>query len=418
MGGVEGCLPRLLSSDPNCIASRILATGLDLMATASPSKSVHQKTLETLGETKSSNPYVNLHCQALLQWSLGKFVQASATWEQCLLLYPFDMLAIKFVGDAYFYTGNREMLRDSIARILPIWESSNDRPLKSYLYGMYAFGLGETNLVERSEKVARYGLELNPHDAWATHALAHSLEYQGRMADGIEFLKKTQDDWRQCQVIQPHIEWHSALYHIEQGNQEMAEQIFLDQILSRDSEIIMLDFVDISSLIYRLRLAGHPQSKMFPSDRVKTFLNDHLHDHVLLFNDLHMYFILDDYVDPEYRNDFHRTLKETLEESDSNNAQVYRQIGKSLFQALDKFKEKQYAEVVNLIYPIRHEIYRIGGSNAQRDLFVLLLIHSAVYSTDPEHHKLAKRLLNERCLFRNKKPSKLMENYANAILQN
>jgi tetratricopeptide (TPR) repeat protein len=325
-------------------------------------------------------------------------------------------MSIKFLSDTYFYIGDRDMLRDSIARILPIWETSLDRPLKSYLYGMYAFGLGETNMIERAEKEARFALEINPHDGWATHALAHALEYAGEVSQGIDVLKKTHQYWEKSDIIKPHIDWHWALYEIEQGNREIAEEILTNQMLNKDTDMIMLDFVDIASLIYRLKLAGQKTSTIYSSNRLKKFLNDHLHDHTLIFNDLHIYFILDDYVDSEHRNDFLRTLKESYDTLDSDNGHVYRQVGQYIFQAIDQFKENNYSEVVELLYPIRNKIYQIGGSNAQRDLFYLLLIHSAVYSNNQQHQKLAKQLINERCLMRNKTKSKIMENYANSIL--
>lgn len=416
LGGIESSLTRLLSSDPSCITSRILAAGLDLMSTSFVSSTLHSKTLKSLGDTKSSNPYVNLHVQALLDCSQGYFTQAAETWERLLLLYPFDMMAIKFTSDMYFYTGDRDMLRDSIARVLPIWESSNDRPLKSYLHGMYAFGLGEMNMIERAEREARFGLELNPHDGWATHALAHSLEYAGNISEGIKVLKTTKQDWQKSDIIKIHIDWHWALYEIEQGNRDAAENILVNEILNRDTDLIMLDFVDIASLIYRLRLAGQDSSKIYSTTQLKSFLNDHLHDHVLLFNDLHMYFILDDYADLDNRNEFLQQIKDSYEQTDSDNGKIYRQQGKYLFEVIDQFKERNYSKVVDLLYPIRNKIYEIGGSNAQRDLFYLLLIHSAVYSTNAEHQILAKRLINERCAFRNKTKSKMMENYANKIL--
>ena len=416
LGGIESCLSRLLSSDPTCIASRILATGLDLVGTASPSSTLHCRTLASLGNTTSSNKYINLHCQALLQWSSGQFSEAANTWEQILLLYPFDMMAIKFVSDTYFYIGDRDMLRDSIARILPLWETSPDRPLKSYLYGMHAFGLGETNMIQRAEKEARFGLEINPNDGWATHALAHAMEYAGEISKGLEFLKQTNEDWKTCDVIRPHIDWHWALYEIEQGNRDIAEELLKNHILNKETDMIMLDFVDIASLIYRLKLAGQNASSIYSSNQLKNFLNDHLHDHTLVFNDLHIYFILDDYVDSESRDSFLRTLKESYDSSDSVNGNVYRQVGQYIFKAIDQFKEKQYANVVQLLYPIRNQIYQIGGSNAQRDLFYLLLIHSAVYSKSDQHRKLAKRLINERCSMRSNTTSRMMENYANAIL--
>ncbi|CAF0898033.1 unnamed protein product [Rotaria sordida] len=415
LGGIESCISRLLSSDPTCITSRIFATGLNLLGTTFPSSSLHSKTLESLGDTTSSNKYINLHSQALIQWSLGQFAKATDIWEQILVLYPFDMMAIRFVADTYFYIGNRDMLRDSVARILPIWETSSDRPLKSYLYGMYAFGLGETNMIERAEKEARHGLELNPHDAWATHAMTHATEYAGDTSKGIDFLKRTNQNWETCDIIKPHIDWHWALYELEQGNREISEDI-LNRILNKDNEMIMLDFHDMASLIYRLKLAGKETSTINSSARLKKFLNDHLHDHTVMFNDLHIYFILDDYTEAEDRNNFIRTLKDAYDTSDSDKGHVYRQVGKYIFQALDQFKEKNYSNVVEILYPIRNKIYQVGGSNAQRDLFNLLLIHSAVYSNNHQHQKLAKRLINERCLLRNKTKSKLMENYANAIL--
>ncbi|CAF1239102.1 unnamed protein product [Adineta steineri] len=178
----------------------------------------------------------------------------------------------------------------------------------------------------------------------------------------------------------------------------------------------MLDFVDVASLIYRLKLAGQKSSTIYSSTQLKNFLNDHLHDHTLIFNDLHIYFILDDYVDQENRMDFLRTLKECYDTSDSDNSQVYRHVGQYIFKAMDQFQEKNYSQVVELLYPIRNKIYQIGGSNAQRDLFYLLLIYSAVHSSNNQHQQLAKQLINERCLMRNKTKSKMMENYANTIL--
>ena len=49
--------------------------------------------------------------------------------------------------------------------------------------------------------------------------------------------------------------------------------------------------------------------------------------------------------------------------------------------------------------------------------FYLLLIHSAVHSDNFQHQQLlAKQLINERCLMRNKTKSKMMNNYVNVIL--
>ena len=420
LGGLKSSLTRLLASDPSCSSSRILAAALGMFSVPRPFALVHAQVVETLGDTVvSSNHYIKLHTQALLDWSLGYRSRATETWETILLSYPFDMMTLKFALDTYFHLGNQHMLRDSVARVLPIWESSSaDRPLKSYLYGMHAFGLGETNLIERAEKQARLGLELNEHDAWATHALAHLAEYQGQTSEGIDFLEKTERDWHQGDIIAPHIDWHWALYELEQDHWEKAEEILQRCFLNTNgAELTRLKYTDAASLIYRLKLSGHPRPAHLNSS-LQQFLDLHCRDHQTLFHDFHHYFVLDNFGDVEKKKDFVRSLKETVESADTDTGKSYKLIGSRIFAALEHFDEGNYAQVVELLYPIRYHTAVAGGSNAQRDILNLLLIHSAVYSNENLHRELARRLINERCDLRGSTKTKMMENYTNAILTN
>ena len=48
---------------------------------------------------------------------------ACSVWEDILLEYPQDMLAIKFAHDSYFYLGYQVQMRDSVARVMPQWKA-------------------------------------------------------------------------------------------------------------------------------------------------------------------------------------------------------------------------------------------------------------------------------------------------------
>lgn len=72
------------------------------------------------------------------------------------------------------------------------------------------------------------------------------------------------------------------------------------------------------------------------------------------------------------------------------------EIGGDLLNAMFHFSQNEFDKVVDLLYPIRYQVYKIGGSNAQRDLINLILINSALQSSMDIHKKLGFALLNER----------------------
>ncbi|RXN01809.1 Tetratricopeptide repeat protein 38 [Acipenser ruthenus] len=67
---------------------------------------------------------------------------------------------------------------------------------KGYLKGMYAFGLVETNLYDRAEKMAEEGLSLNPGDAWSVHSIAHVHEMRAEVERGLKFMEQTENNWK------------------------------------------------------------------------------------------------------------------------------------------------------------------------------------------------------------------------------
>ena len=61
-------------------------------------------------------------------------------------------------------------------------------------------------------------------------------------------------------------------------------------------------------------------------------------------------------------------------------AALYREVGVPLVEAIIAFHRGAYDDSVALLFPLRPEIWRIGGSNAQRDIVDWTLTAAALRS--------------------------------------
>eukprot|EP01083_Nonionella_stella_P162382 533076_1 len=129
------------------------------------------------------------HLKALKAWIGGSLREAAVHFEHALLSNPRDILAARCVHDTYFYIGEARERRESIARILPSYESDEDYRFR--LLGIFAYAFEECNEYDRAEKAARQCIGHDPTDIWGNHALVHCYEMTGRWEEGTEFLRET-----------------------------------------------------------------------------------------------------------------------------------------------------------------------------------------------------------------------------------
>ena len=134
---------------------------------------------------------------ALTVWAGGDMDAGLSGLDRHLVEHPRDLLALQLAHVGDLVLGRTTMLRDRIARVRGHW--SEEDAGYGYVLGMMAFGLEENFAFERAESLGRRAVELNPHDAWAVHAVAHVCEMQGRAADGITWMNATRPAWRQRQ---------------------------------------------------------------------------------------------------------------------------------------------------------------------------------------------------------------------------
>jgi hypothetical protein len=410
-GGLCSTLNKMLEADSDFFLGHILKSGLELIgssATPSPILLHNLNSLKVRQEKMLTNHEL-LHYDAIVDVFHGRLRNACRTYEQILVDKPFDMLALRFVNNLYFYTGDQLQLRDSIARVIPQWSKS--KPLYSYLLGMHSFGLVETNLFEDAKKTALQSLEMDGEDAYAAHTICHYNEYRGEPEAGLKFLHETESDWAKCNLFAFHNYWHMCVHHVERGEHGAALHIF-DTILSQRIEShVPLDFIDMVSLLYRLELDLTEFDLSERWYKLQRAYKSRVTDHGYLFNDMHVAMLIgnrstftapsSDY-DSELKSKFIDSFGEYLtattaaDSTDSNLLNTNRDLGARVFNAVLSFQESDYERVVDELYPARYELIRMGGSNAQRDVLNQMLLQAALRSTSRFHNKIGLGLMNER----------------------
>lgn len=401
--GIGSTLERMVKADPEFILGRALSLGVNLIGTGVTIR--HDSTLNNeLAELKAlcKKRKSNIewreakHVDAVDLFAHGNMNGAAKIWEEILVKHPTDMMAIKFAHDTYFYLGESAQIRDSIERIYPIWQKQ--RPLlHAYIHGMYAFGLEETLDYEKAEKTGRRGLELMPNDPWAVHALAHVYEMTERQTQGLEFVSSTVKDWEMCNYLACHNFWHWALYHIEKDETEAASELFEKEIQTRALKSgNILDIVDACSLLYRLDLL-YPRLYSGSGKWIDMYelCKPHHQDHILGFNDIHysMAYLAVEKIDKA------EDLLLGIRSMEDSIADHWVPVTTTILEAMIDFKREKYSTTVEKLNKVKSEIVKIGGSNAQRDVFDQLHLIAALKSNNTE---LAKSLIEKRAELRGK----------------
>ena len=256
--------------------------------------------------------------------------------------------------------------------MMQAWDESV--PGCNYLLGMHAFGLEESGDYARAEEQGRKAVALQPRDGWAVHAVAHVLEMQNRIAEGIDWINKGSDYWSADNGFAYHLWWHRALYHLDRGDTAEALALY-DRSIRTPGSTLPMELIDAAALLWRLHLTGVGVGQRWKevADTYETTVEDGHY----AFNDLHamMAFAADGRTKAAER--LLATLTRRAEGNDWNGVAT-RNIGLPLAQAIDAFAKARYAQAVDILLQVRPIAYRFGGSHAQRDILSLTLIEAAL----------------------------------------
>src|SRR5918998_1911247 len=168
---------------------------------------------EARGHLARATPRERAHAEALSLWTEGEIDRALAAWEEILEAHPRDVLAFRMHHYNAFWSGRPERMLAGVERVLPRW--SDAVPGWGAVLACRAFAAEECGLYAVAEASGREAIALDPRNLWATHAVAHVMEMQGRRGEGIRFLGHLEQHWEEGNAILHHLWWHLAMYHLE-----------------------------------------------------------------------------------------------------------------------------------------------------------------------------------------------------------
>lgn len=346
------------------------------------------------------------HLAAVRHLADGSWSAAGRVMEDVTVDAPRDALGLLVGHQIDFFTGNARMLRDRIARALPHWDATV--PGWHSILGMHAFGLEETGDYARAETIGRRGVELEPTDGWAQHAVAHVFEMQNRTREGIAWMLGN-DGWAGDSFFQVHNWWHLALYHLEIGDVDAVLALFDDPIYGAKSSVVM-DMVDASALLWRLHLRGVDLGDRW--DALADGWAPIACAGLYAFNDLHAVMAL---VGAGRRD---AALSVLAAQADAmagggDNAAFTAEVGHATCRAIVAFGDGDWRRTIELLRHVRGIAARFGGSHAQRDVLDLTLIEAALRAGEAN---LSRALAAERADRRHESPlARVLVRRANAL---
>jgi hypothetical protein len=273
---------------------------------------------------------------------------------------------------------------------------------------MVCMGLEEVGEYDRAEQIGKRGAELEPNDLWSIHSVAHVLEAQGRLDDGIKWMQRPDAYWDGRNASRHHLWWHEALFMFDAADYERTLAYYDDRLAPGNALPGYLEMSNCSSLLFRLDVAGQDCRDRW-AELVKS--SRHLvEDRALTFSDVHMIVALTMAKEGTALNQLAKDLSAYSVSGATFDQEAASRLSVPLAKAMASRLTGDAQNATDTLLDARFDFQYMGGSIAQREMLDILLIDCAVAAG---RHRLARRLL---CEYRDARPHSVpMERLAEKI---
>ncbi len=308
----------------------------------------------------------------------GNLDRAVLELELHLTKNPTDVFGHRILQQELFWSGDAKTMKSVTERAFQSF--SGDEPDYSTFLAVYAFSLEEAGHRTEAEKFGREAVSLDPSDPWAAHAVAHVLEMDGRDEEGIAWIEPLTPNWDGVNQMKHHLWWHLALFCLESGDHARILELVDTQIRNPESPLVQampdayIDLQNVASILLRLQLRGVDVGDRWHT--IADFCAERIDNHESPFTSAHAVMTLAACGRFEEAQTLVRSLDDFAQTNGGSLAPRVRYASLPAAKASLAWFKQDYQGVIDILMPARRELWRMGGSHAQRDVFVQILFQA------------------------------------------
>lgn len=311
------------------------------------------------------------HVAALETALSGRLFAAADQLDAILARWPRDSLAMKLSHAIRFVLGDAAGMRRSVEAVA---DAFRDHPHAGYAAGCHAFALEETAAYAEAEARGREGLALAPDDAWGLHAVAHVYEMTARPENGVRLLVGATGQWAHCNNFGGHVWWHLALFHLDRGATEPALALYDSRVRATRTDDYR-DIANAASLLARLQIEGVAVGARW--EELAALAAGRVEHGGNVFADLHYLLALNGA--GRTAEGLRLTERLAAEAAGAGDmAGVAAEAGAPAARGLCAFAAGEHRAAYRQLMQAWRVLPRIGGSHAQRDVFMRLMVEAAM----------------------------------------
>jgi tetratricopeptide (TPR) repeat protein len=240
----------------------------------------------------------------------------------------------------------------------------------------YAFAHNELGHCEVARRLVQRALELHPYSGHSAHTMAHVFFETGDHRGGAEFLASWLAEFPRQAQIYSHLTWHLSLFALACGRPEHVLKLYEETLqpqISPGAPLIAL--CDAAALMWRHDLYGAARPAG-SREAIAAFAAQAFPRAGVTFADVHCALAYAAAGDVEALERLLAQIQERLRQGRVPAAEVV----PALVEGITAFACGDYDAAVQALEPVADQVVRVGGSNAQREVFEDTLVQAYLRS--------------------------------------